>query len=141
MPPGADPVKKGTILPCNLTGLVSLFGTEYEPDLKGSLLLLEDRSERNDILDRWLTTLYISGKLAAASAVAFGNFEKCDTRGANNMLSFEELATDRLLAMGLPCCFGLLFGQSAESEAVACGIKGSLDVEAGTLTFDESAFS
>jgi len=132
---------KGKIVAANLTALVSLYGTPYEPDIAGSILLLEDRAERNDILDRWLTTLYISGKLAHVAAVGFGTFENCDSRGAFNMLSFEELASDRLSSMKIPCCFDLPFAQSAESFVVPIGITGTLDTAKGKLSFTESALS
>ncbi len=134
-------IGKGKVVAANLTALVSLFGTAYEPNLEGAVLVLEDRAERNDILDRWLSTLYISGKLSHVTAVAFGQFEDCDTRGAFNMLSFEELASDRLSTLRIPCCFGLPFGQSAECFVVPIGIVGVLDTTKGKLTFTESALS
>jgi muramoyltetrapeptide carboxypeptidase len=132
---------KGKVIAANLTALVSLFGTPYEPDIEGAVLVLEDRSERNDILDRWLTTIYISGKLSHVAAVAFGHFEDCDSRGAFNMLSFEELAADRLSSMRIPCSFDLPFGQSAETFVVPIGVTGVLDTAKGKLTFSESALS
>ena len=132
---------KGKIIAANLTALVSLFGTPYEPDLEGAVLLLEDRNERNDILDRWLTTLYISGKLSHVTALGFGQFENCDSRGAFNMLSFEELASDRLTAMKIPCCFDLPFGQSSASYVVPIGVTAVLDTAKAKLTFSESALS
>jgi muramoyltetrapeptide carboxypeptidase len=132
---------KGKVIAANLTALVSLFGTPYEPDIEGAVLLLEDRSERNDILDRWLTTLYISGKLSHVTAVGFGHFEDCDSRGSFNMLSFEELAADRLSSMRIPCCFDLPFGQSAETFVVPIGITAVLDTAKGKLSFSESALS
>jgi muramoyltetrapeptide carboxypeptidase len=132
---------KGKVIACNLTALISLFGTPYEPDIEGAVLLLEDRSERNDILDRWLTTLYISGKLSHVAAVAFGQLEDCDSRGSFNMLSFEELACDRLASMRIPCCFDLPFGQSADTFVVPIGVTGILDTAKGKLSFTESALS
>jgi muramoyltetrapeptide carboxypeptidase LdcA involved in peptidoglycan recycling len=85
--------------------------------------------------------LYISGKLRHVTAVAFGNLEDCDSRGAFNMLSFEELASDRLSSMRIPCCFGMPFGQSAETFVVPIGVTGILDTAKGKLTFSESALS
>lgn len=133
-------IGKGLTLPTNLTALVSLFGTEYEPHLDGRVLLLEDKSERNDILDRWLTTLYVSGKLSSVVAVAMGHFENCDSRGAVNMLSFEELAVDRFVQMGLPCCFNFPFGQ-ASGNIIPIGIKASLDTSTGRLHYLENVLA
>lgn len=124
---------KGRLLPANLTALVSLFGTRFEPDLTGSLLLLEDRSERNDILDRWFTTLYISGKLSRVAALGLGHFDRCDSRSAFNMLSFEELVVDRVTAMDLPTCFDLPFGQKGEHAVIPLGLNATLDTANGEL--------
>lgn len=124
---------KGPLLPANLTALVSLFGTRFQPELTGSILMLEDRSERNDILDRWFTTLYISGKLASASALGLGQFEKCDSRNAFNMLSFEELVSDRVQEMELPTCFDLPFGQSGEGAIVPVGLNAVIDTASGAV--------
>lgn len=133
-------IGKGLTLPANLTALVSLFGTEYEPELAGRILFLEDRRERNDILDRWLTTLYVSGKLSSVVAVAMGQFENCDSRGAVNMLSFEELAVDRFVPMGLPCCFNFPFGQGL-SSVLPIGIKASIDTSTGKLHYLENVLT
>ncbi len=133
-------IGKGALLAGNLTSLVALFGTGYEPDLDGRVLLLDDVRERNDILDRWFTTLYISGKLSAVAALGLGMFEGCDSRGAFNMLSFEELAYDRLVEMALPSCFNLPFGQGGD-HVLPLGVQVSLDTQHGKLTFLESALS
>lgn len=45
-------IGQGHLLGGNLTGLTSMFGTEFEPDFDGAVLFLTDHDERNDILDR-----------------------------------------------------------------------------------------
>lgn len=134
-------VKEGRVLAGNLTALVSLFGTRFEPQLAETILLLEDRNERNDILDRWFTTLYISNKLATVAALGLGHFENCGTRKSANMLSFEELVADRVSALNLPTCFNLPFGQSSDCAIVPLGLKASIDTGAGSLRYLESAFA
>ncbi len=134
-------VKEGSVLAGNLTALVSLFGTKFEPQLSETILLLEDRNERNDILDRWFTTLYISNKLATIAALGLGRFENCGTRQSANMLSFEELVADRVSEINLPTCFNLPFGQSSDCAIVPLGLRASLDTAKGTLRYLESAFT
>ncbi|MDP3508119.1 MAG: LD-carboxypeptidase [Candidatus Melainabacteria bacterium] len=132
-------VGKGRMVAGNLTALVSLFGTDFEPDLSGAVLLLEDRAERNDILDRWFTTLYISNKLSTVAALGLGQFEDCSTKGSFNMLSFEELVSDRVSEMKLATCFNLPFGQACENALVPLGLQVSFDTAKGHLTYLESA--
>lgn len=132
---------RGHLIAANLTALVSLFGTEYEPELSGAILLLEDRAERNDILDRWFTTLYISNKLSTVAALGMGQFEDCGSRAAFNMLSFEELVEDRVVQMKLPTCFNLAFGQSSSCDIVPIGVSAELDTTSGKLVYTEAALA
>ncbi len=130
---------EGALVGGNLTALISLMGTPYQPEFDSRLLFLEDKNERNDILDRWLTTLWVSGELDRVSGVAFGAFENCGTKGSENMLSLEEMFGDRLAKIKKPCCFGLPFGQGPTSEYVPLGCHAKLDAQAGVLEILESA--
>lgn len=131
----------GRVIAGNLTALVSLMGTPFEPAFQDSLLLLEDRDERHDILDRWFTTLYVSGGLARVSGVGFGAFEGCSTKDSNNMLSLEDLFGDRLSALNKPSCFGLNFGQAKDTCTVPIGVAATLEMSKGALSFKEPAVS
>jgi len=131
----------GALLGGNLTALTSLFGTPFQPDLTEAILFLEDRNERTDILDRWLTTLHLSGQLARASGVAFGQFAGCGSRGSLNLLSIEELFGDLLEKIGKPCCFGLPVGQGQRSATLPLGIRASFDATGGIIEIGEPATS
>lgn len=130
-------IATGALLGGNLTALVSLLGTPYLPELAESILFLEDKNERTDILDRWLTTLYLSGHLAAVRAVAFGEFLNCGAKGSLDLLSIEELFGDRLKQLTKPCCFGLPLGQSSRTATLPLGVTVNLDATKGTLEFLE----
>ncbi len=130
-------IATGVLVGGNLTALVSLLGTPYLPELSQSILFLEDKNERTDILERWLTTLYLSGQLAAVQAVAFGEFLNCGSKGSLDLLSIEELFGERLKQLSKPCCFGLPFGQSNRSATLPLGVTVSLDAAKGTLEFLE----
>lgn len=132
---------EGPLVGGNLTALVSLMGTPFQPEFDSRILFLEDKNERNDILDRWFTTLYVAGELERVNGVAFGTFENCSTKGSDNMLTTEEMFGDRLGKLKKPCCFGLPFGQGPESNYVPFGCHARLDAQAGTLEILESALS
>jgi muramoyltetrapeptide carboxypeptidase len=123
---------KGKLLASNLTALVSLFGTPYEPDLAGHFVLIEDKNERNDILDRWFTTLYASGKLSQTVGLGVGQLVNCGTKGATNMLSFEELIADRVMQMRLATAFGFPFGQSGDCNILPLGASISFHFQKNT---------
>ncbi|MBI4532555.1 MAG: LD-carboxypeptidase [Candidatus Melainabacteria bacterium] len=130
---------EGTLIGGNLTALVSLMGTPYQPKMENKILFLEDKNERNDILDRWFTTLYVAGVLEQVKAVALGQFANCGTKGAYNMLSLEDLLGDRLKSLGKPACFGLPIGAGSNASVVPIGIYASFNAAKGCLEFTESA--
>lgn len=125
----------------NLSALVALMGTPFQPDFEGRILCLEDVNERNDILDRWLTTLYVSGHLARTAGVVFGEFVGCGTKSSFNTLSPEDLLGGLLKTLSKPSCFGLPFGHAHNAATIPIGIKTSLDTDRGRLEFLESAVS
>ncbi len=133
-------VARGRTVGGNLTALVSLLGTPFAPDFRQALIVVEDRNERADLLERWFTSLYLSGALERASGVVFGEFVNCDMRGRYSMLSAEELLEDRLVSLGRTGCFGFPFGQGEFTAPFALGIEATLDADAGRVEFHEPAF-
>lgn len=132
---------EGPLVGGNLTVLTGLMGTPFQPALEESILYLEDVNEHNDMLDRWFTTLYVSGELAKTAGVAFGDFDNCGAKDSYNLLSLEDLFGDRLKEMKKPSCFGFPFGQSARSRTIPLGVRARLNAEVGTIEFLEPALS
>ena len=133
-------IGQGHLLGGNLTGLVSLFGTEFEPELKGSVLFLTDHDERNDILDRWFTTIYVSGQLERVKAVALGYFDNCGNKGSFNMLSIEDSCADRLVQLNLPSIFDFPVA-GGSCPTVPIGVSSALDTRRKRLEFLQPALS
>jgi muramoyltetrapeptide carboxypeptidase len=130
-------IAEGRLIGGNLTALVTLPGTPFEPEFADRILFLEDKNEQNGILDRWFTTLYLAGHLQSAAGVCFGSFENCSTRQSFNMLSVVDTFGDRLQQLGKISCFGLPFGQSKDTCIMPIGVNARLDAGAGRLEFLE----
>lgn len=134
-------ISEGKLVGGNLTALGTLMGTPYQPQLRDSVLFLEDINEDHGVLDRWFTNLYLSGALGQVSGVAVGDFENCHTKECFNMYSLEDLFGDRMKQQNKPCCFGLPFGQSARSLTAPIGVTVRLDATKGELSYLEPASS
>jgi muramoyltetrapeptide carboxypeptidase len=132
---------EGKLMGGNLTSFAALIGTEFEPDMRGSLLFFEDVNEQSGILDRWFTTLYLAGHLQYASGVSFGSFRNCGPKDSTNMLSVMELFADRLKYLSKTSCFGMPFGQQKNTYPVPIGIPARLDASSGQLEFLEPTLS
>lgn len=133
--------KQGRIVGGNLTLVTGLMGTPYEIDTRGAILFIEEVEEEPYKIDRMLTQLAISGKLAACNGVAIGRFSKCEAGGSTYRLigSLEEIIRRTLEPLGVPAVYGLPIGHIRSKITVPVGVLATLDADARTLTFDEAA--
>ena len=129
-------VAEGRLIGGNLSLLVTLLGTEFEPDFEGSILFLEDVSEPAYSIDRMLTHLWLAGKLEQVNGIVFGKFT--DTDYTRNTFSVEEVIRLRCQGLGVPVLRGLMIGHTSDQTIVPIGIRAELDADVGTLTLLES---
>jgi muramoyltetrapeptide carboxypeptidase len=132
-------VAGGPFIGGSLSAIASLFGTPFEPPLAGGVLFLTDRDERNDILERWLTTINVSGQLAKVAAVVFGQFDNCGNKGSANLLSLEDSFGDTMKELGLPSCFDFPIAGGADFPTVPIGVSVNMDTTNRILHFLEAA--
>lgn len=128
---------EGKLVGGNLSLMVTLMGTPYEPDFDGAILFLEDVSEPPYAVDRMLTHLWLTGKLEQVAGIAFGKFT--DDGYNSNTLSMEQVLRERCEPMGIPTLRGLMIGHVEDMTVVPVGARARLDVDAGTLTLLEQA--
>ena len=128
---------EGRLMGGNLSLLVTLMGTPYEPQFDDAILFLEDVFESPYSVDRMLTHLWLSGKLERLSGVVLGKFTDDDYDG--NTFSMEEVLWNRFGPLGLPTLRGLMIGHVEDQTVVPVGARARLDVDAGILTLLEPA--
>jgi muramoyltetrapeptide carboxypeptidase len=129
-------IARGRLIGGNLTLISCLMGTPYEPDFTGRLVFLEDVHEKPYRVDRMLTQLVLSGKLAKAAGLIFGKFT--DAEDTSNTFSLEHVLTDCGKAVNLPCARGLMIGHVADQTVVPIGVEAEFDADTGRLTLLES---
>ena len=132
----APGVAEGRLIGGNLSLLVTLLGTEFEPNFEGSILFLEDVSEPAYSIDRMLTHLWLAGKLEQVNGIVFGKFT--DTDYTRNTFSVEEVIRFRCEGLGVPVLKGLMIGHTSDQTVVPIGIRAKLDADNGNLTLLES---
>lgn len=128
---------EGHLIGGNLSLLVTLMGTPFEPDFDGAILFLEDVSEPPYSVDRMLTHLWLTGKLEQVAGIVFGKFTDDDYDG--NTLSMEQVLRERCEPLGIPTLRGVMIGHIDDKTVVPIGARARLDVDAGTLTLLEQA--
>ncbi len=130
-------VARGRLIGGNLTLVSCLMGTPWEPDFAGRLVFLEDVHETPYRIDRMLTQLVISGKLAKAAGLIYGKFTDAEATG--NTFSLEHVLADAAKAVGIPCARGLMIGHVDDNTTVPVGVEAEFDANSGALTLLEPA--
>ncbi|MBD2666450.1 peptidase U61 LD-carboxypeptidase A [Richelia sinica FACHB-800] len=129
-------VRKGILLPGNLTVATHLLGTSLLPPLDGVILAFEDVTEPPYRIDRMLTQWRLSGLLSQVCGIALGGFTKCEAPPNIPSLSVEEVLGDRLSDLNIPIVADLPFGHDNPNAALPVGVMATLDAEQGILTID-----
>lgn len=130
---------EGTLLGGNLSVLSSLVGTPFLPDVKSSLLFLEEISEAPYRVERMLTQLAQSGVLDHASAAMLGVFVKGDVPAGEESLTLTQALDDHFVSRPVPSAYGLSFGHIASQWVLPIGVRARFDADGKSLTLLESA--
>jgi muramoyltetrapeptide carboxypeptidase len=104
----------GPLLGGTLTQIVGSLGTPYafQPPA-GYVLFIDEVGERPYRLDRMMTQMRLSGLLAKASAVVFGQLPHCDDADAS--ITAEGVVADALRGFHGPVLFGFPSGHSTSA--------------------------
>lgn len=120
-----------------LSLVVSMLATEWDIDTRGSILFLEDIDERPHRVDRYLTQLYLAGKLQAAKGILFGSFSRCDYPAGDELHSLGVRTLDIIkewaARLGTPCMAGVPFGHVANKMTMPMGGRAFMDATAQQL--------
>lgn len=131
---------EGRLFPVNLSLLCSMVGTPYLPDLRGSILVLEDIQETPQRLDRMMCQLRQSGILTGIGAIALGQFTDCVARDpAFPPTLAHEVLVDHLKAIGAPAIAGVPYGHETFFHPLPVGTLARLTTDPPGLTLIESA--
>ena len=102
----------GVLLGGTLTQLVASLGTPYAFDPpRGHILFIDDVAERPYRFDRMMTQLALSGLLARASGIVFGELPGCDEPGGGGP-AIKDVLIDFVAGFRGPVLFGLPSGHT-----------------------------
>jgi muramoyltetrapeptide carboxypeptidase len=129
-------VASGVLLGGNLTCLVHLIGTPFFPDLKGVLLLIEDRGEVLYRLDRLFTHLRLAGLLHQLGGLILGQFEDCGDPD-----DIWDMVWEQVKPFHFPVIANLPFGHGQKNQVIPLGILFSLNTYENVLDALQNPFS
>ncbi|OPL14423.1 MAG: hypothetical protein AVO38_02295 [delta proteobacterium ML8_D] len=120
---------EGQLIGGNLTCIIHLIGTTYEPKWDGAILLIEDHNEAPYRLDRMLTQLMITGKLSRLAGIAVGQLD--GNEESENLIRI--ILQDRLSSIGIPIITDLPVGHIPDNYPLLIGGYYELDGDKGLL--------
>ena len=122
----------GRLLPGNLTSLVHLLGTPWEPNWQNVILVLEDIGEAPYRIDRLLTHLWAAGRLEQIAGLVLGNFDQCGERE-----TIWQRALDLLAHQPIPIWANFPCGHGSRNHILPVGAEAQLDSSDGRLVFPQ----
>jgi len=123
---------KGRLLVANLSTLVHLIGTPFEPDYEESILLLEDIGEAPYRIDRLLTHLAAAGRLSRIAGLVLGDFDQC-----GDVELIWQRSLDLLTGNQCPVWANFPVGHGSRNLLLPMGAEARLDSSSGRLTILE----
>ncbi len=117
----------------NLKLLQASIGTEWQVDLRGAVVFLEEVSEAPYALDRALVHLRDAGVLEGVRGVALGQLVRCESErypGSSAGETVREILSD---CIDGPIVEDLPFGHVADNHALGVGVRCRLDGARGEL--------
>ena len=139
--PWTEGKAEGPLITVNLTVASHLLGSCHLPNLKGSILVIEDVGEAPYRLDRMLTHWRLTGQLQHLAGLGLGRFSGCeDPNGSDSTehtFSLEQVLKERTLDLGIPVVSGLPVGHGpGGNAALPMGVHARLDADRGTLAIE-----
>jgi muramoyltetrapeptide carboxypeptidase len=130
----------GRLLGGALTIVEATFGTPWELDTRGAILVLEDRAMKPYQIDRVLMHFKQAGKLEGVAGIVLGDFPECEPPVAGSP-TVRDICSRILAPLGIPIVFGAPVGHTPRPMlTLPLGVKARLHAEGdGTLEILEAA--
>ncbi len=139
--PWNNGIATGPLVVANLTVASHLLGSSHMPDLKGSILILEDIGEEPYRIDRMLTQWRLAGLLQGLAGLGFGSFTECaatEDELTEATFSVEDVLHERSQDLRIPIVGSLPVGHCYGNAALPQGRLAKLDGTKGTLSLSTS---
>jgi muramoyltetrapeptide carboxypeptidase len=133
-------VVEGALAGGNLAVLCSMIGTQYFPDVKNKILLLEDIGEPVYKIDRFLTQLELTGVLSQISGLLFAKFTKIGEDEDKLEKQVIELVREKTTSLNIPVGYGFSACHLKSKLTLPLGLNYRFDANKGKLVLIESPF-
>ncbi len=131
---------EGKLIGGNLALFASLLGTEFFPDTKGNILLLEEIGEEPYKIDRMFNQLRLSKVFKNVNGILLGRFVDCyENDKAKNTLTLNEVIADYFQSMKIPILYNISHGHIKQTITIPFGLNCKINSTKGFIEIMESA--
>lgn len=132
---------RGIVLGGNLKLVDYAVGTATMPNLRGSILFLEEVNEPPYKIDGMLCQLSLAGAFRGLRGVVLGDFYRCLPRTKRPELTLAQVFEDHLRPVGVPVRGGVPSGHRRRNLPLPLGARARLDPKRGVLYFEQGLVS
>lgn len=131
---------RGRILGGNLSVFTSLVGTQYFPDLKDRILVLEEIGEMPYRIDRLLNQLRLYKAFVHIKGVILGAFIDCNEHDPlKKTLSLGEVISEYLEGTKMPVVYNFKHGHLRNNITVPFGVVTKINTSKNIIEYTEAA--
>ena len=131
---------EGKLIGGNLALLISLFGTDYQPNFSNSLLLLEDIGEDPYRIDRMFYQLKYAKVFSKIKGIILGRFVDCYIKDKSQpSLTLNDVISDYFEELKIPVLYNVKHGHIKENLTIPWGLKTKINTSRGFIEITESA--
>ena len=130
----------GRLLGGNFSLLACLIGTPFLPELRKSILVLEDVEEAPHRIDRMLSQLLHAGVLQRLAGLVFGNFTDCNPGNPKEPhLTIDQVLEEYSAKVNCPVITNFQYGHIQRKLTIPIGLRITLDTHRNRFALMESA--
>lgn len=122
---------EGTLIGGNFAVMMSSFGTEYMPKGKDYILYIEDIDEQPYKIDRFISTLFISGEIEKSiKGIVVGDFINCTLKKGEKSTGFrftKETLEEPFGYLNIPVISNVRCGHNKAKMIIAHGARVIID--------------
>ena len=133
---------KGRIFGGNLSLISALVGTEYFPDAKDKILILEEVQELPYRVDRMLNTLKLHKLFKQSAGIILGRFLDCNEHDPEKRtLTLGEVIEDYFAKLSIPVIYNFKHGHVKENITIPFGTMVKVNASREFVEYTEAAVS
>jgi len=125
---------QGKLIGGNLTVVVSMVGTDFEPNWNNKILFLEEIKEEPYRVDRMLWQMKQAGVFNKIAGLVLGSFRKCTPEEPEKSFTLDEIFEQHFSKAKFPVYQGASFGHIAPKFTLPIGVMAEMNTADFTIT-------